>query len=163
MKTKLCKKMDYIRALLVSLFTGITAFLHPISGDVYSLLLVFGVNFICGLLAAYCKGEKFDFKKAFRCVTEAAMFFFLIASIFAVGKFKGNVSGALQCVSFVVYSVVYFYSVNVMRNLKNIFKEGTAAHSAAKFLYYIISVEFVKNVPYLSDYLNKKECDGSAD
>ena len=152
-------KMDYIRALLVSIFTGITAFLHPISGDVYSLLLVFLVNFLCGLIAAYCKGEKFDFKKAFRCVTEAAMFFFLIASIFAVGKFKGNESGALQCVSFVVYAVTYFYSVNVLRNLQNIFKPGTAAYSAVKFLYYIISVEFVKNIPYLQDYLNSRQND----
>lgn len=148
-------KMDYIRSLVVSIFTGLTAFLHPISGDVYSLLLVFGVNFLCGLIAAYCNGEDFNFKKAFRCITEAAMFFFLIASIFAVGKFKGNVDGALQCVSFVVYSVTYFYSVNVIRNLMNIFKKGTSAYSVAKFLYYILSVEFVKNIPYLSEYLNQ--------
>lgn len=159
------KKMDHIKTLLVGIFTGLTAFLHPISGDVYSLLLVFVVNFLCGLIAAYCKGEDFDFKKAFRCVIEAAMFFVLIASIFAVGKFKGNASGALQCVSFVVYAVTYFYSVNVLRNLQNIFKQGTAAHSAVKFLYHILSVEFVKKIPYLSAYINQTipETDGSAD
>lgn len=153
--------MDYIRALVVSVCTSIAAFLRPISGDIYSLLLIFGINFICGLIAAYCKGESFDLKKAFRCVKESAIFFFLVASIFAVGKFKGNIDGALQCVSFVVYSVVWFYSVNILRNLKNILKEGSTAHQTVCFIYYIVSVEFVKHIPYLSNYL-KTKADGGA-
>lgn len=164
MKTIL-NKMDYIRALVVSIFTGVTAFLHPIAGDVYSLVIIFVLNFFFGLInGILVKGENFDFKKAFRCVCEATIFFVLVAAIFTIGKLKDNETGAIQCVSFVVYSVIYFYSVNILKNLKELLREGSVAHAVVSWLYWVVSAEFVKSIPYLAGYLKEKERkDGEAE
>ena len=42
--------MDYFKNLLIGLVTGIAAYLNPISGEIKSLIAVFALNFICGLL-----------------------------------------------------------------------------------------------------------------
>ena len=60
--------MDYFKNLLIGLITGIAAYLNPISGEIKSLIAVFALNFICGLLTALLiNHESFSFKKAWRC------------------------------------------------------------------------------------------------
>lgn len=56
--------MDYFKNLLIGLVTGIAAYLNPISGEIKSLIAVFALNFICGLLTALLiNHESFSFKK----------------------------------------------------------------------------------------------------
>lgn len=145
--------MENFKALIVCVFTGIMAYLNPISGDLISMLVVFLLNFCFGLLAAIIvNDERFKFKKAFRCVSEATIFFLLVCAIFFIGKQKGNIDGAIQCVSFVTYSVFYFYGVNILRNLKLLFPQSRTI----VFLYDILSIEFAKKIPGLSNYLGKE-------
>ena len=55
--------MDYFKNLLIGLITGIAAYLNPISGEIKSLIAVFALNFICGLLTALLiNHESFSFK-----------------------------------------------------------------------------------------------------
>ena len=57
--------MDYFKNLLIGLITGIAAYLNPISGEIKSLIAVFALNFICGLLTALLiNHESFSFKKS---------------------------------------------------------------------------------------------------
>lgn len=145
--------MDYLKSLFVGLVTGIAAYLSPISGDIKSLIALFAINFLFGLLAGLLvNNETFSFKKAFRCVLEAMAFFVLISAIYYIGEQKGNPDGALQCVSFVTYSVFYFYGVNVLRNWKLLCRKGSATYKCVSFIYYIVSVEFIKSVPFLENY-----------
>ena len=152
--------MEYFKNLVVGLLTGISAYLNPISGEVHSLIAVFFLNFFFGLLSALLVShESFNFRKAWRCIVEATVFFTLICCIYYVGDHKGNPEGALQCVSFITYSVFYFYGVNILRNIKNLLPEVSLGYKVFAFLYYVLSVEFIKNIPYLTNYLNanKKE------
>ena len=97
---------------------AVLAYLKPIEGELWSLFLIFFVNFVFGYLSGMiAKGEDFNFKKAFRCIGEATVFFILCTAIYAIGKFKGQEAGALQCVSFITYTIIYFYSTNVLKNL----------------------------------------------
>ena len=73
--------MDYFKNLLIGLITGIAAYLNPISGEIKSLIAVFALNFICGLLTALLiNHESFSFKKAWRCIVEATIFFALVVA-----------------------------------------------------------------------------------
>lgn len=147
--------MEYIRNFIVGLITGITAYLNPINGEIQSLLAVFFLNFVFGLLTALlANGEHFSFKKAWKCVLEATVLFVLICSIYFIGEHKGNAAGALQCVSFITYSVFYFYGVNIFRNLTILLPDTSIAYKVVSFIYYIISVEFVKKIPHLQEYLS---------
>lgn len=147
-------KMEYFKSLIIGLITGVAAYLNPISGEIKSLVAVFALNFLCGLFAALLVNhESFSFKKAFRCVGEAAIFFVLVCCIYFIGEHKGNPGGALQCVSFITYSVFYFYGVNILRNIKEILPNESLGFKVVAFLHYVLSVEFIKNIPYLTNYL----------
>ena len=151
--------MDYIKNLIAALFTGLAAYLNPLSGELTSLLAVFIINFAVGLLAGLIVNkESWNFKKAFRCILEATAFLLLVCAIYYIGEHKGNPEGALQCISFVTYSIYWFYGVNILRNLKELLPEGSTGYKVVAFLYYVVSIEFVKNIPYLNAYLsNGKE------
>lgn len=148
--------MYYLKNLFVGLVTSAAAYLHPVSGDIKSLIALFAVNFLFGLLAGLlANNEIFSLKKAFRCILEAMSFFMLVCAIYYIGEQKGNPDGSLQCVSFVTYSVFYFYGVNVLRNWKLLCRTGSTMYKCVSFLYYVVSVEFIKSVPFLSNYYQK--------
>lgn len=156
--------IDNCKSLVIGVVTGMAAYLSPLRGEVFSLMSVFAVNFFCGLLAALLAGgERFNFKKAFRCVGEAAVFFVLVCSIYIIGEHHGDKAAALQCVSFITYSVFYFYSVNILRNVKTLLPRGNTGYRVVAFLYYVLSVEFVKRIPYLSEYIGGINPDGRPD
>jgi len=152
--------MDFstVKTVIVSLLTGLAAYLHPLTGDLYSLVSVFVLNFLFGLLAGLlANSECFQFRKAWKCVSEAAVFFVMVCAIYFIGEHKGNPDGALQCVSFVTYSVLYFYTVNILRNLKLLLPDGSVGCKVVAWLHWVVSVEFVKKIPRLSEYLNVRE------
>ena len=145
--------IDYMKNLFVGLLTGLAAYLNPISGDIKSLVALFFFNSLFGLAAGLlANNESFSLKKAFRCIIEAMVFFLLVAAIYFIGDHKGNPDGALQCVSFITYSIFYFYGVNILRNLKLMATSGTAFYKVVSFLYYVVSVEFIKHIPFLTNY-----------
>jgi len=144
-----------LKSLIVSLLAGLAAYLHPLQGDMYSLISVFVLNFLFGLLAGLlANSECFQFRKAWKCISEAAVFFVMVCAIYFIGEHKGNPEGALQCVSFVTYSIIYFYTVNILRNLKLLLPNGSVGYRVVAWLHWVVSVEFVKNIPYLKEYLN---------
>ena len=150
--------VEDIRTLTAAVVSGVLGFLSPIAGDIYTMIIIFIANFLAGYLAGrICNKEDFNFKKAWRCIVEATMFFGLSTCVYAIGYLKGTMTGATQCISTVVYAVLYFYSVNILRNLKAVLRDGTPAYRVVSLLYYILSFEIVKNVPVLGNYLTQEE------
>ena len=150
--------IEQIRNFCVGVVMSLLAYLRPIEGELWALFLIFFVNFIAGYLAGMiARGEDFQFKKALRCILEATVFFLLCTCIYAVGHFKGQDSGALQCVSFITYVVIYFYTTNVMRNLKMMFRKSTPPWQIVAFIYYLLRFKFIDRIPYLNDYLNTEK------
>lgn len=150
--------MENIKALIIGIITGIAAYLNPIAGDIVSMLAVFTLNFIFGLLAAIVAcNESFSFRKAWKCVTEATIFFVLVCAVYFIGQQKDNIEGAMQCISFVSYSVFYFYGVNMLRNMKLLLPGSRTI----AFIYEVASIEFAKKIPGLSYYINKQKDNNS--
>lgn len=149
--------MDYFKNLLIGLVTGIAAYLNPISGEIKSLIAVFALNFICGLLTALLiNHESFSFKKAWRCIVEATIFFALVSCIYFIGEHKGNPEGALQCVSFITYSVFYFYGVNILRNIKEILPNSSNGYKVVAFLHYVFKCRVYKEYPLSNELFTKR-------
>ena len=147
--------IEQIKNLIVGIVLSVLAYLKPIEGELWSLFLIFFVNFVFGYLSGMiANGEEWNNKKALRCVGEATVFFVLCTAIYAIGRFKGQMGGAVQCVSFVTYVVIYFYSLNVLRNCKNIFRAKTAPWHVVSWIYYVLRFKFIEKIPFLSDYLN---------
>lgn len=111
--------IDNIRHLLVGITIAVWAFLKPIEGDLLSLIIVFFLNFFFGYLSGLIANrEDFELKKALRCIAEATIFFVLCCAIYTIGNLKHQPEGALQCVSFVTYVVLWFYTLNILKTSK---------------------------------------------
>jgi hypothetical protein len=149
---------EQIKQMVVGIIIAVLAYLKPIEGELWSLFLVFFLNFLFGYLSGMiANGEEWDFKKALRCVGEATVFFVLCTAIYAIGRLKGQMDGAVQCVSFVTYLVIYFYGLNILKNCKKIFKKDTAPWHVVSALYFVLRLKFVEHIPFLSEYLNSKD------
>ena len=146
---------DIAKKSAVSIALAVLAYLRPLQGELSSLFLIFFANFIFGYLSGMIANkEDFELKKAARCVGEATVFFVFCTCIYAIGKFKRQEEGALQCVSYVTYVVIYFYGLNIIKNCKKIFKKGSTPWMIFAFLYYVLRFEFIERIPYLKSYLN---------
>lgn len=152
--------IERIKDVIIGIVLAITAYLKPIEGELTALFLVFLLNFAFGYISGMVKGEDFSLKKAVVCIGHATVFFVLCAAVYIIGREKGQMEGAVQCVSFITYVVIYFYGLNVLRNCKKIFVRGTTPWNVVAFLYYILRFKFIEKIPYLSDYLAtvQKEC-----
>ena len=147
--------IEHIRHLLAGIAIALLAFLRPIGDELLSLIIVFVLNFFVGVMAGMIANhEDFDLKKAFRCIAEATVFFVLCCAIYAVGNLKQQHDGALQCVSCITWLVIYCYSLNILKNLKKVFRRDTAPYMIVSFLYYVLKFKFVERIPFMSDYLN---------
>ena len=152
--------MIELRNFIVAVITGIAAYLHPIAGNAFAMLWLLGANFIVGLLCGLLVyHEKFEWRKAWQCFVEALMLFGVVACIYVIGKLQGNHDEAIQCVSMIIYAACYFYGVRILRNLRDMAKDGSPAEALLGFLYHVLSLEFTKHIPYLNDYINTRKED----
>lgn len=153
---------ERLRELLVGVVIAVIAYLKPIDGELKTLALVFFLNFVFGYLSGMiAKGEKFELKKALICVGHATIYFVLCAAVYTIGRWKGQMDGAIQCVSMITYVVIYFYGINITQKMMEIFKKGTPPWMVANFIHYCLGLYFLERIPFLSSFLthtnNRKE------
>ena len=145
--------MENIKNLIACMLSALAAYFHPISDIVFCTVYIFGLNFVLGLIAGMAvDNESFSFKKAFMCIIHTCVFFLIIASVYFVGEHMGNQDGAIQCVTAVTYALIYFLAVNILKNLKALFVDNRWI----SFVYYCISMEFVKKIPFMSEFLKQE-------
>ena len=142
---------DTIRNLFVSIVSVLVGYFAPLKDIVFVIFFIFLLNCIFGLIAGVgVQGERFNLKKFFRCILETLVFYVIVLSIYLVGEKMGNPSGAVQCISGVVYAIIYFYTVNILRNAHKLLPKS----KGIKFLYYVLSFEVIKKIPYLQQYMD---------
>lgn len=149
------KTISEPKALLLTIAAGVASYLEPIANNVFAMTYLLFANFVVGLLVSILiQHEGFSWRKMGWCGVEALVFFALVASIYIVGNANGNQLGAVQCVSMVVYAMCYFYSARILRNLCIIFPTGSTAWRLLDFIYALLTLEFAKRIPGLTEYLS---------
>ena len=76
------------------------------------------------------------------------VFYLLVGSVYFIGNKFHNKEMALQCISAIVAIVTYFYSLNILTNIKSLFPNNRAI----SFIHYIVSFEIVKKIPYFKEF-----------
>ncbi len=146
--------IDTIKNLIVTGCSLLAAYFYPLKDIVFVIFFIFLLNCLFGLVAGLgVQGEKFNLKKFFRCLLETLVFYVIVLSIYVVGEKMGNPDGAVQCISGVVYAIIYFYSVNILRNANKLLPNCKTIY----FLYYLLSFEIIKKIPYLKQFQEKKD------
>lgn len=141
--------IDTIKNLLVTVSSVLIGYFAPLKQIAFVICFIFFLNCLFGLVAGIgVEGEKFSLKKWFRCLLETMVFYVIVLSIYLVGEKMGNPSGAIQCISGVTYAIIYFYTVNILRNAHKILPTS----NVIKFLFYVMSFEVIKKIPHLQQY-----------
>ena len=151
--------MDSIKIIITSLLANIAVLLFPIKNDIFGLVLLFCVNFIVGLLADVCNHKEWSFRKAFCFFRDATIYFVMVASIYVLGRLKGEDVAAVHCVSFMIYVAIYFYGTNILRNARLVTSEYSTLYRILDFLYYIMSLRVLERYTCLKDYLEYEKHD----
>lgn len=143
-----------LKNMMATLLSITLAYFAPISDMVFVIFFIFLINMLAGMISGIVvDNEAFSNKKFFRCLIETFVFYVIVICIYVIGEKLGNVNGALQCITGVVYAILYFYGTNTLRNLQKLFP----ANKVIAFIYYVVSFEIVKKIPYLQQFneLNK--------
>lgn len=146
---------DSIRYFLMGLISAMAAFFSPISDFMTAVVILFIVNFVCGLTADIVEGHKWSTRKALIFIVYCFIYFGLCAFIYACGYFMHNDTGAVQCISYICYVALYIYGVNIMRNLMKIVATGSALYKLLDVVYYVMTFEFVHKIPFLEGYFKQ--------
>lgn len=143
-----------IKNLLASILSVMFAYFAPIQDMVFIIFFVFGINCTAGMIAGIvAKHERFNLKKFFHCLLETFVFYVIVLCVFTIGEKMQNVTGAVQCITGIVYAILYFYGVNTLRNLHELFPDSRVI----RFLYYVLSFEVVKQIPYMQQFIKKEK------
>lgn len=145
---------DDIRILFIGVFSSVCSFFAPITDYVFALTIVFMFDFLAGLISSILvNNEKFKFSKFRRCLIDIMVYFIIITSIYAVGEFTHKPDGAIQCVSGVMFVIIYYYGVNIFRNLTLLMPNNNPIN----FIYYVLSFEILSKCPILKRFNEIKD------
>lgn len=146
--------MEEIKTGLITAISITMAYFSPIQDMVFTIFFLFLVNCVVGMLTGMMvEKESFSLRKFWRCILETLAFYVIVVSLFVCGNNLHNTDGALHAIAGVIYSILYFYSVNVLRNLTKCMPES----EALLFLYYVVSFEFVRKFSNLKGFSQWKE------
>ena len=138
-----------LKSVLVTALCAVGAFFAPIANLIFAIFIIFLLNCIAGLIADIAiSRKKFDLKKFFHCLFETMVFYVIIMAIYVIGDKLLNMEGAIQCSTVIVYAILYFYSVNILRNCHLLFPDSRTL----KFLYFVMSFEIIKKIPYMERF-----------
>ena len=145
--------MNEIKTFIIAIVSGLLALLSPIKDFMHAMIMIFVINFFCGLIADYRSGNKWSMRKAMLFFYDIAVFLVLVSSFFVIGKFMHNPDEALYSVKFICLFGLWIYTINILKNLKIMLIEGSPMWRFVDFLYFILSLKVVNKVPFLNDYL----------
>lgn len=147
--------MQNIKSFTAVSLAAILAYFQPIHSVLVSITCLFLINFIFGLVTGIATNkERFNFRKAFDCISEISVFLVILSVIFFIGDHLGANGEAMQAVSTITYTLIYFYSVNILRNLQLLLPWSKSIAALHK----IFSIEVL---PRISRFLSKEDIPSS--
>ena len=149
--------MDDIKTVIVYAVGAIMTLLAPIQNFTYAMLILFGINFFFGLVAARIKEEKWSTKKALWFFVYVAVFLVIAVSAFIIGHLMGEHEQAIAVVKILCYIAVYIFGTNIFRNLRHIAPKGTAWHKLFDLCYYTLSVKFIEKFDFVKKWKEESE------
>lgn len=149
--------MGEIKTYIVMVVGALFTLLSPIQNFMYAMVLLFGVNFVFGLIAAIVTKEGWSTKKALMFFAYCAIFFVTAASFFVIGHFMNEENQAIAVVKILCYVAIYIFGTNICRNWLNILTPGTAWWKFVDLLYYVLSVKFIERFKIVKGWQQERD------
>jgi len=151
--------MNDLKTITVYTVGAIMTLLAPIQNFMYAMLLLFSINFIVGLVAAYVHEEGWSTKKALLFFVYCAVFLVIACAAFVIGHLMGEHEQAIAVVKILCYIAVYIFGTNIFRNLRHIVTKETAWYKLFDLCYYVLSVKFIERFKIVKEWQEQKRGD----
>ena len=151
--------MDDIKTVIVYAVGAIMTLLAPIQNFMYAMLILFGINFFFGLVAARMKNEKWSTKKALMFFVYVVVFLLIACTAFIIGHLMGEHEQAIAVVKILCYIAVYIFGTNIFRNLRHIVPKGSTWHRLFDLCYYTLSVKFIEKFDFVKKWQEERKED----
>jgi phage-related holin len=140
----------------------IAAYFEPIRALLVLVGLLFVFDFITGVIKSRKVNKKWTLKSKKLRWSFVKMFVYMgvMGITFYVCEAMGLCKDtAISVVNVEVWCIVYIEGLSIVENILTIFPDD----KFLKFLHYLLSVEFLKYVPILNNFLKEKEEEGNSD
>ncbi|MBR1448815.1 MAG: hypothetical protein IJ588_08755 [Prevotella sp.] len=151
--------MGEIKTYIVMVVGALFTLLSPIQNFMYAMVLLFGINFLFGLVAAVVNKEGWSTKKALWFFAYCAIFFVTAAAFFIIGHFMDEEAQAIAVVKILCYVAIYIFGTNICRNWLNILPDGSAWHRMVDLIYYVLSVKFIERFNIVKRWQEERKKD----
>lgn len=151
--------MNDLKTIIVYIIGAVATLLAPIQDFIWAMLILFGINFVIGIIAAHVRKEGWNTKKALMFFVYVAIFLTIACMAFVIGHLMGDHEQAVAVVKILCYLAVYIFGTNIFRNLCNIVPNGTAWHKLFELCYYVLSVKFIERFGFIKKW--QEEINGS--
>lgn len=148
--------MDEVRTYVIMAIGAFFTLLAPIENFMYAMLTLFTVNFFFGIVAAIVNKEEWSTKKALCFIWYCAIFFVVAAALFTIGHFMNEEEQATAVVKILCYIAIYIFGTNICRNWLQILVPGTAWYKFVDMVYYVLSVKFIEQFPFVKKWQDKR-------
>lgn len=149
-------EMDELRTLIVYVVGAIFTLLTPIHNFMVAMLILFGINFMFGLIAARVCKEEWSTKKALLFFVYVAVFLTIACTAFIIGHYMNNEEQAIAVVKILCYMAVYIFGTNIFRNLRGIVSKNTAWYKLFDLCYYVLSVKFIERFDFVKKWQEER-------
>jgi len=144
--------MNDIKTAIVTFIGGVFTLLAPIENFMYAMLLLFGINFLSGIVAARVSKEEWSTKKALMFFVYCAIFLVMACAAFIIGYFMGEHEQAVAVVKILCYLAVYIFGTNIFRNLVFITPDNSTWNKLFSLCFYVLSVKFIERFPWVKKW-----------
>lgn len=132
-----------------TIIASFLTYISPIENEIYALVVAIVLNLWFGIWAARkIQGEDFSLKKLFDAFKQSAVLMILVASIYVIGKLKGDEDGCLMVISVFVYMGIMMYAQNVAKNLTRLWPDN----KLFAIMYFVLSAEWLR----ITHHINRK-------
>lgn len=142
-----------IKAFFLATFTKALDLFFPLTdfaNYMYAIMLLATFNIILGWIA----DKEFSFKKACKAGIFLGGYLALLMMIISTCLLMDvDDADTKEYTSWVTWVMIYFYSVNILKN----WKKDQPENKVIAFLYWVLTVQFVNNIKYLKEYFNKEK------
>ena len=148
--------MDELKTIVVYIVGAIFTLLTPIHNFMVAMLILFGMNFFFGVVAAVVNKEKWSHKKAMMFFVYMGIFLVISCAAFIIGHYLNNEDQAVAVVKILCYLAVYIFGTNIFRNLRGIVTHETVWFKLFDLCYYILSVQFIEKFPFVQKWQEER-------
>lgn len=149
--------MNDLKAIIIGVVGAIFTLLAPIQNFMYAMLILFGLNFGAGLLAAYVNKEPWDNKKALWFFVYVAIFLVSTCSAFIIGYLMDEREQSIAVVKILCFIAIYIFGTNIFRNLRFATPTGSPWYKFFDLCYYVLSVKFIEKFDFMKKWQKASE------